>query len=194
VPGRESYSASVRDADRRASETRDPSLPAGTRRTPPRRCRCICATRSRSRRANAYGADSDLPPARADDEATFAGCSRSRRTLRISWTLGNFRDSLRAVRRWVVRDGRQLMPTRCDAGRARPIFEPERRRPRAAPRHGAAAERRVGVARERDASLFLEVRPTTRWTAPLYPLRLPAIGVGRLLSGASRPRGPWFWR
>jgi ribosomal-protein-alanine N-acetyltransferase len=110
------------------------------------------------------------------------------------WTLGNFRDSLRAgYGCWVVRDGRQLIGyavLMLAAGEAHllnlSVAAHAQRRG-----HGRSLlEHVVGIAREHEAKvLFLEVRPTNEVGQHLYAGHgFKQIGVRRGYYPAHRGR------
>ena len=110
------------------------------------------------------------------------------------WTLGNFRDSLRAgYGCWVVRDGRQLVAyavLMLAAGEAHllnlSVAAHAQRRG-----HGRSLlEHVVGMAREHEAKiLFLEVRPTNEVGQRLYTgYGFKQVGVRRGYYPARRGR------
>jgi ribosomal-protein-alanine N-acetyltransferase len=110
------------------------------------------------------------------------------------WTLGNFRDSLRAgYRCWVVRDGRQLigyavLVLAAGEGHLLNLSVAARAQRRG---HGRRLlEHVVGIAREREAKiLFLEVRPTNEAGQRLYAgYGFKQIGVRRGYYPAHRGR------
>ncbi|HEY6240872.1 MAG TPA: ribosomal protein S18-alanine N-acetyltransferase [Burkholderiales bacterium] len=112
----------------------------------------------------------------------------------FAWTIGNFRDSLRAgYGCWVYRDGRQLIGyavLMLAAGEAHllnlSVAAHAQRRG-----HGRSLlEHVVGIAREREAKiLFLEVRPTNEVGQRLYAAYgFKQVGVRRGYYPARRGR------
>ncbi|HMH18767.1 MAG TPA: ribosomal protein S18-alanine N-acetyltransferase [Burkholderiales bacterium] len=110
------------------------------------------------------------------------------------WTLGNFRDSLRAgYDCWVVRDGRQLIGYAVlilAAGEAHLLNLSIAARVQRRGHGRSLLEHVIGIARERETkTLFLEVRPTNAVGQRLYAgYGFKQVGVRRGYYPARRGR------